>query len=244
MKTFYIFIFSAFMLSCSPSESKKEQQTEVADFNKTELGNYTLHHSENFKDEYDGRLKYDSIAIVDSEGKMTDKLIFESSVGDEHSRRSAKLIMLSDQEFEIRQAESRHHEPVTLDDDPSTGVTMSVILHYDDPYKILGYELINEEVRRYQLSENGKIVASDSVIRIATKKDLYNFETFDSLPKEKLRILRNAIFAQYGYQFKSQELLDYFSQKDWYEPKHENVDHLLTDADKQVIDYIHQLEKK
>ena len=36
--------------------------------------------------------------------------------------------------------------------------------------------------------------------------------------KEELRILRNLIYAQYGYVFQSKDLRDYFSQFEWYMP--------------------------
>ena len=39
-----------------------------------------------------------------------------------------------------------------------------------------------------------------------------------SLTKDDLLILRNAFYAQYGYQFKNKDLLKYFSQFEWYIP--------------------------
>lgn len=39
-----------------------------------------------------------------------------------------------------------------------------------------------------------------------------------SYSKETLRILRNTIYAQYGYSFNNKELRDYFSQFEWYIP--------------------------
>ncbi|MCR5081464.1 MAG: YARHG domain-containing protein [Treponema sp.] len=41
--------------------------------------------------------------------------------------------------------------------------------------------------------------------------------------KEDLRILRNTIYAKYGYKFKSQDLNEIFSKCDWYSPKESNA---------------------
>ncbi len=61
---------------------------------------------------------------------------------------------------------------------------------------------------------------------------------------DQLRIIRNEIFARKGYIFNSQDLQDHFSTFDWYKPKYENVDSLLTDLDKKNIQTILELENK
>ena len=55
-------------------------------------------------------------------------------------------------------------------------------------------------------------VIDDSDSRYLDDDDL------SSLSKDELKLARNEIFARYGYIFKSKELKDYFSGKDWYEP--------------------------
>lgn len=55
------------------------------------------------------------------------------------------------------------------------------------------------------------------------------------MDSKELRIKRNEIFAQYGYKFSSEDLSAYFSSKDWYEPKYDNVDSFLTQLDKENI---------
>ena len=39
------------------------------------------------------------------------------------------------------------------------------------------------------------------------------------LSKKELRLMRNEIYADYGYIFKSHELQNYFNQKEWYSPR-------------------------
>ena len=53
---------------------------------------------------------------------------------------------------------------------------------------------------------------------------------------DKLRLLRNEIFARHGYIFKDADLDEHFRAQPWYEPKSQNVDNLLTDVDKKNIE--------
>jgi len=63
---------------------------------------------------------------------------------------------------------------------------------------------------------------------------------------DELRLLRNTIYAQQGYTFKSKDLLDYFSKFDWYIPN-PNItpDQInLTDSEKNFLNDIQNEEKK
>ena len=60
---------------------------------------------------------------------------------------------------------------------------------------------------------------------------------------QELRIMRNEIFARHGYIFKSDDLTNYFSAKDWYTPKFDDVNHLVTEIEKNNIAKIVQQEK-
>ncbi|MCV9387758.1 YARHG domain-containing protein [Reichenbachiella ulvae] len=61
--------------------------------------------------------------------------------------------------------------------------------------------------------------------------------------EEELRLMRNEIFARYGYIFKSEKLTEYFSTKPWYSPKNSNVESKLTEVDKINIQRILKFEK-
>ena len=54
----------------------------------------------------------------------------------------------------------------------------------------------------------------------------------------ELRLLRNTVYARYGYIFKNDELAEYFKNFSWYTPTYSNVDDKLTDIDKQNLDLI------
>lgn len=62
------------------------------------------------------------------------------------------------------------------------------------------------------------------------------------LSKEELRILRNAIYANNGYRFKSDDLLRYFRQFIWYSPQYNDVNNLLSDTEKSNIALIQKYE--
>lgn len=73
--------------------------------------------------------------------------------------------------------------------------------------------------------------------------DIVPPEILKKLSKTELRILRNTIYAKYGYKFKSQDLADYFSDCYWYKPVSDNVDDKLTLYDLRNIEIISALEK-
>jgi hypothetical protein len=72
--------------------------------------------------------------------------------------------------------------------------------------------------------------------RLLTESDL------QGLSKQELRILRNEIFARHGRKFKSEDLRDYFSTKDWYSPQYDEVTHLLNTIEKKNVEFIQRHE--
>jgi len=64
--------------------------------------------------------------------------------------------------------------------------------------------------------------------------------------KEKLKILRNTVYAQYGYLFSNKELTDYFFQFEWYipDPNLTMEQIKLTEKEKKFIDEIIKREKE
>ncbi len=64
--------------------------------------------------------------------------------------------------------------------------------------------------------------------------------------KEQLKIIRNTIYAQYGYAFKDKKLHDYFSQFAWYmpDPNLKMSDIILTEEEEKYIAEILKRESK
>lgn len=65
------------------------------------------------------------------------------------------------------------------------------------------------------------------------------------MSSKDLKIMRNEIFARYGYRFKKDGEMDqYFSKQSWYRPQHSNVSNFLTDLEKRNIQLIKKEEQK
>lgn len=59
----------------------------------------------------------------------------------------------------------------------------------------------------------------------------------------QLKIMRNEIFARYGYIFKSEELKQYFQKQSWYHPSQADVTAQLTDIEKANIGLLKRQEE-
>ena len=64
------------------------------------------------------------------------------------------------------------------------------------------------------------------------------------LSNQHLRLLRNMIFARYGYKFSSADLNTYFGKFGWYKPTASNVDSKFTATDKHNIQLIQAFERR
>jgi hypothetical protein len=71
--------------------------------------------------------------------------------------------------------------------------------------------------------------------------DIFSLSQLDN---RSLRLLRNMIYARHGYRFSSPDLTAFFSRFDWYNPRFDNVDRFLTDADKFRIQMIQSFENR
>jgi hypothetical protein len=79
--------------------------------------------------------------------------------------------------------------------------------------------------------------------KIASCRQITNND-LTGLSKQELRLIRNEIFARYGYQFKSIDLQKHFSRMSWYHGHATNVDTYLTDIEKNNIKLIRKFEQK
>lgn len=68
-------------------------------------------------------------------------------------------------------------------------------------------------------------------------------ENLEKMSSKALQIMRNEIFARYGYQFIEGGKMDtYFRQQDWYRPQHSDVTKFLTSLEKRNIKLIKEIE--
>jgi YARHG domain len=116
--------------------------------------------------------------------------------------------------------------------------------------KVLFYSLIiitivlvfagcsNSNTNNSNESSNNDTIEQTATPQSSTMKDMKDKDA------DELLIMRNKIFARYGYKFKNIYLLHYFSQFDWYKPTHDNVDKMLTEIDNENLDIIIEAENK
>ncbi len=62
--------------------------------------------------------------------------------------------------------------------------------------------------------------------------------------RKELRIMRNEIFARHGYIFSGAEMTGYFGKQSWYEPRNRDVSALLSQTERQNIEFVKQYEQK
>jgi len=113
---------------------------------------------------------------------------------------------------------------------------------YLDPYAFLPSIIESWYAHYYKISQDGKFELLDYRTYEEIDSQISGLSLMDDFPKSQLRILRNCIFARHGYEFKSAELRNIFSQFDWYDPGSYSDDK-LTDSDKEIIEYIKELER-
>jgi hypothetical protein len=67
-------------------------------------------------------------------------------------------------------------------------------------------------------------------------------DDLNSLSKYDLKIMRNEIFARYGYIFQTEDMRNYFNRQTWYTPRYSDVNSFLTKIEKKNIDLIKYFE--
>lgn len=108
---------------------------------------------------------------------------------------------------------------------------------------------IKDETLSIDLNEIGQIKGSidayfSGKYTQASEKILTNNE-LENLSQEELKIMRNEIFARYGYKFKSGGTMEqYFKIQEWYIGQHSDVDKFLTEIEKENIKRLLSLENK
>lgn len=70
-----------------------------------------------------------------------------------------------------------------------------------------------------------------------------NVVLFNGFSTEELDVMRNEIFAEYGFIFKTPKWKKHFESKSWYKPKYNNVDRFLTDTDKANVNFILEYQR-
>lgn len=127
--------------------------------------------------------------------------------------------------------------------------------------KIINHGLFEVEEKTLEYTEDGKknilknkyiyyIVSKNNIrvtdLSIPSKGRLYpqsslriiDIDELKQMKKESLDIMRNEIFADYGYVFKTKKWKTYFESKKWYNPRYRDVVSKLSVVEKVNIDRI------
>jgi hypothetical protein len=94
---------------------------------------------------------------------------------------------------------------------------------------VVSKDLLNQIVYNGDISELEKLITTGQL---------------SGFSGNELRILRNTIYAKYGYKFNSIDLLDHFSKFHWYNGESNNVDDKLTMVDIENIKLIQEMERR
>jgi len=83
-------------------------------------------------------------------------------------------------------------------------------------------------------------------IHVGTKELPSTFQSrfINQLDKEKLRLMRNEVFARNGYLFKDPELQKYFAGKAWYKPNSDFKSENLNSYEVLFVNYLKKLESQ
>jgi len=98
----------------------------------------------------------------------------------------------------------------------------------------------NCSIKRLSTKKN---IHPDRNVPIASEKLLASNDLTE-LSQKELRLMRNEVFAAYGYKFKSQDLSKYFGEQSWYNPEYDDVTDQLSDIEKLNVQRIIEYEKK
>ena len=105
---------------------------------------------------------------------------------------------------------------------------------------LLYYGLDTEDSRLY-IRHNGDTIYwnnEDLMTKLIKQQDLF------FLSNDQLRLLRNAFYAIHGYDFKSQDLKEYFSGFSWYKPNPNFSESDFTEIERKNIELIRQMENQ
>lgn len=85
-------------------------------------------------------------------------------------------------------------------------------------------------------SADSEYIIPDSNVRELTREELSAYDN------DTLALIRNEILARYGYPFKKQKYIDYFSSKSWYTRNENFYYNMLTSLEMENIELIKKLE--
>lgn len=103
-------------------------------------------------------------------------------------------------------------------------------------------EIEEFEKRSYEQVDNDRSLTAIYDGNLEALESVFPEDNLAILNKQELRLLRNMIYAQHSYAFKSKDLQEWFGKFDWYEPLTKDVGDYLTLVDSINIERIKVFE--
>lgn len=93
-------------------------------------------------------------------------------------------------------------------------------------------------------NNTGRNITTSTPGRYPEASDRYlNKSDVSYLSRYDLKIMRNEIFARYGYIFITDDMRNYFQKQSWYIPRYDDVNNMLNQMEKANIELIKKYEK-
>jgi len=91
-----------------------------------------------------------------------------------------------------------------------------------------------------------EIIEEESEYLFPSDREYITKDYLKTLSKEEVALIRNEIYARYGYAFKTETYMQYFSQKSWYRPNYgleqETINSMFSNVERQNKDTIVEYE--
>jgi len=115
---------------------------------------------------------------------------------------------------------------------------------------VISLDFVNSKTDEQQLQSTQPNFQESSQINSQNPSPKYEFlsarsltaSDIENMNKYDLKIMRNEIYARYGYIFKSSDMKAYFESQIWYTPKYDDVTSLLTEIEKRNVELIKRYE--
>lgn len=109
-------------------------------------------------------------------------------------------------------------------------------------------EDVKKKEEEEDAEEGNEYLCVYSSDRLLTEEDIeeYNSKSYGNLPSGKsiIQMLINEMYARHGYQFQTQEIQDYFDEKEWYQdisvrnPDMDNIFKNMTELEKANVEFL------
>ena len=127
------------------------------------------------------------------------------------------------------------------------GILIVVTLFSSCAHSVYPFEQLSNNYNLRMNSEEDLSIKSKVNIYFNEKElseELIKQQDLFFLSNDQLRLLRNAFYAIHGYDFKSQDLKEYFSGFSWYKPNPNFSESDFTEIERKNIELIRQMENQ